>query len=103
MTLFRTIVILVGGLLIMLTVVILRAQTTRLHYEISQCERRTDQYRQQLHDGELELARLRNPMMIRQQVKETVSQLAEEASEKAEKAVKPARATKEPTKKRNRP
>jgi len=37
-TLFRTIVILAGGLVLMLSVVILRAETARLHYEISRYE-----------------------------------------------------------------
>ena len=77
MTLFRTIVVLLGGLVLMLCVVILRAETTRLHYEISQCERRADDCRQRLREAELELARLRNPMMIRQKVEEAVGELME--------------------------
>jgi len=80
MTLFRMIVVLVIGLMVMLCVVILRAETARLHYEISQCERQAEEYRQQMHDAELELARLRNPMVIRRQVKEAVDKYLEETA-----------------------
>jgi hypothetical protein len=100
MTLFRTIVVMVGGLLLMLTVVILRAETTRLHYEVSQCERRADECRQRLREGELELARLRNPMVIRQKVKDTVDEFV---GQKAEKPEKPAKPVKDAPKKRSRP
>ena len=78
MTLLRTIVVLAGALAVMLLAVILRAETTRLHYEISQCERQADDYRRQLHAAELELARLRNPMMIREKVEEAVRRLIDE-------------------------
>jgi hypothetical protein len=80
MTLFRMIVVLVAGLLVMLCVVILRAETARLHYEISQRERQAEVFRQQLHDAELELARLRNPMLMRRQVKEAVDKYLEETA-----------------------
>lgn len=77
MTLFRIIVILAAGLVMMLFVVILRAETTRLHYEISQRERQAGEYRQQLREAQLELARLRNPMLIRKKVEQAVRQLIE--------------------------
>ena len=80
MTLFRMIVILAGALVLLLIVVILRAETTRLHYEISQLERETEQYRQQWRESELELARLRNPMVIRERVRDAVRQFAEEGA-----------------------
>jgi hypothetical protein len=79
MTLFRMIVILVGGLVLLLAVVILRAETTRLHYEISKCERSADGLRQQLVEKELELARLRNPARIRQRVEQAVTRFGEES------------------------
>lgn len=63
------IVVLSGGLAVMLVVVVLRTETTRLHYEVSQRERQTEGLHQQLRESELELARLRNPMLIREQVK----------------------------------
>jgi cell division protein FtsL len=65
MTLFRMIVVLVCGLVLLLAVVVLRAETTRLHYEISQCEQEAYELRRQLHEAELERARLRNPTRIR--------------------------------------
>ncbi len=74
MTLFRIIAFLVGGLLLLLVVVIQRAETTRLHYEIARCERSADELRQQLREAELELARLRNPRRIRQSMEQALSQ-----------------------------
>ncbi len=78
MTLFRIIVLLAGGLLLLLTVVTLRAETTRLHHEISRCERAADEIRQELVEAELELARLKNPTRIRQRMEQAVSRFAEE-------------------------
>ncbi|MCK4341816.1 MAG: hypothetical protein KAY37_08855 [Phycisphaerae bacterium] len=72
MTLFRMIVILAGGVALLLCVVILRAETTRLHYEISQCELQAEEMRLRLRAAELELARLRNPMVMRKKVAEAV-------------------------------
>lgn len=77
MTLLRTLVLLVGGLLAMLAVVILRAETTRLAYEVSQCEQRAEVCRQQLREAELELARLRNPMVIRDKAQRVVKDMLE--------------------------
>ena len=91
MTLFRTIVVLVGALALMLCVVILRAETARLHYDISQRERVAEEYRQQLHDAELELARLRNPMVIRQQVKEAIGRYQEKDAPPPPPAPRPSR------------
>lgn len=78
MTLFRMIVVLVGALAVLLCVAILRAETTRLHYEISARERRAAECCQQLREAELELARLRNPMLIRDQVQRVVRSIMEE-------------------------
>lgn len=77
MTLFRTIVVLVGGLALLLVVVVLRAETTRLHFELSKCESRADEIRQELTYAELELARLRNPGRIRQQIQDALSDFEE--------------------------
>ena len=60
--------------MLLLTVVALRAETVRLHYEVSQLEHRADACREHLRAAELELARLRNPMLIRQRVREAVQQ-----------------------------
>lgn len=78
MTLFRILVVLAGALVLLLTVVILRAETTRLHYEVSGCEREAEALQQQLLEAELELARLRNPVRLRQRMQEAVSRLVEE-------------------------
>jgi hypothetical protein len=78
MTLFRMITVLVGGLLLLLMVVILRAETTHLHYVSAGYQHSAEELHQQLRDAELELARLRNPMRIREQVQQAASHFAEE-------------------------
>ncbi len=65
MTLFRIIFVLLGGLTLMLGVVILRADTTRLHYLTSQHDAHVQRLREQIQRAELELQRLKNPMLIR--------------------------------------
>ncbi|MBN2445334.1 MAG: hypothetical protein JXO22_01315 [Phycisphaerae bacterium] len=65
MTLARTVVVLGGTLAVMLVVVVLRTETSRLHYQMSQLDREAAVLRQQLRERELELARLRNPARIR--------------------------------------
>ena len=78
MTLPRVIVVLVGGLALLLLVVILRAETTRLHHAIARCERDADDIRQQVVEAELEMARLRNPTRIRQRMEQAVGPVIEE-------------------------
>ena len=68
MSLRRTVVILGAALATLLTVVILRAETTRLHSELSLLDRRAAVLWQELRENELELARLRNPALIRARV-----------------------------------
>jgi hypothetical protein len=68
MSLRRTVVILGVGLAILLTVVILRAETTHLHSELSLLDGRAAVLWQELREDELELARLRNPALIRARV-----------------------------------
>lgn len=65
MTLPRTIVTLSAALVVMLAVVMLRAETTRLQYETSRFDREADVLLEQFREQQLELARLRNPIMIR--------------------------------------
>ena len=74
MTLLRTIVVLVGGLALLLCVVVLRAETTRLHHEVGQCEQRTERTRQRLREIELELERQRNPILLRNRVRDALEQ-----------------------------
>ena len=59
------ILILAAILAAMMTIVMLRAETARLHYELSQYDRQARVLRQELREQELELARLRNPALIR--------------------------------------
>jgi sensor domain CHASE-containing protein len=59
------ILVLVVVLVALLAVVVLRAETTRLHYELSQFDRREAVLRLELNEKELELERLRNPALIR--------------------------------------
>ena len=68
MSLRRTVVILGVGLATLLTVVILRAETTRLHSDLSLLDSRAAVLWQELRENELELARLRNPALIRARV-----------------------------------
>ena len=65
MPLRRIIIILAGAAATMLAVAVLRAETARLHYALSQLDRRAAALRQELREKELELARLRNPARIR--------------------------------------
>ena len=67
-TLPRTIIVLVGALAIMLAVVALLAETTRVQYEQSQADRRAEELLLRLRGQELELARLRNPALIREKL-----------------------------------
>lgn len=69
MTVWRTVVILAGALLVMLATVVLRAETTRVHYELSALESEAEALRQSLREEELCLARLKNPVLIRERVK----------------------------------
>jgi hypothetical protein len=64
----RVALILAVGLLVMLGVVMLRTETVRVHYEMSVLDQQAVDLWQQLRARELELARLRNPMLIRARV-----------------------------------
>ncbi|MGE0480710.1 MAG: hypothetical protein AB7Q17_09585 [Phycisphaerae bacterium] len=70
MTLTRTVVALALLLVVMVTVVILRAETTRLGHDIAQLDARADTLVDQIREQELELTRLRNPELIRARVGE---------------------------------
>ena len=54
----------------MMSVVMVRAEITGLHYELSQLDRRTEMLRREIIDMELELERLRNPALIRARLDE---------------------------------
>lgn len=70
MTLKRLVFVLASSLVAMLAVVMLRAENRRLHYHISQHDLRADALTTQIHEKELELARLSNPRIIRERVAE---------------------------------
>jgi sensor domain CHASE-containing protein len=70
MPLRSLILLLVMVLVAMMTIVLLRAETTRLHYELSQLDRRAEILRQELDEKELELERLRSPGLIRAKLAE---------------------------------
>lgn len=74
MSIFRMIVVFLTALAVMLAVVVLRSETARLHFEVSQRERAGERMLQELRDVELELARMRNPMLIRQQVRRALQE-----------------------------
>lgn len=69
MTLFRILVVLAIALAVLLGVVALRAETTRLQYLTSKLDQEAEQSLEQLRQHELELARLRNPMIIRERAR----------------------------------
>jgi hypothetical protein len=65
MRLSRTLVLLVPALLVLLVVVMLRSETARLHYDLSQLDQRADSLLGELRELDLELARQRSPAAIR--------------------------------------
>lgn len=65
MSRLRLVLVLSASLVVLLSVVILRAETTRINYEISLLDNRAETLRLELRDKELELARYRDPARIR--------------------------------------
>ncbi|MFN0137307.1 MAG: hypothetical protein ACKVS9_14485 [Phycisphaerae bacterium] len=65
MSRLRLVIVLSTSLVVLLSIVILRAETTRINYEISQLESRAEALRLELREKELELARYRDPARIR--------------------------------------
>lgn len=70
MSIRRLIAVLGLGLVSMLAMVALRAETTRLEYELSIVDRRAESLLLELREKRLELARLSNPARIRQKFEE---------------------------------
>ncbi|RMF73696.1 MAG: hypothetical protein D6744_15325 [Planctomycetota bacterium] len=64
----RVVVVLLAAACVMLTVVVLRTETARLNREISELDREEMRLREQVRAAEIELARLRNPILLRQRV-----------------------------------
>jgi len=66
MSVRRLIAVLCCGLIAMLAMVSLRAEATRLDYELSLVDRQAEGLLLELREKKLELARLSNPARIRQ-------------------------------------
>lgn len=64
MTIPRLVVVLGLILAAMLAIVVLRADNTRLHYEMSKLDRRAELVQREIYDRQLELARLKSPTLI---------------------------------------
>jgi hypothetical protein len=69
-TLTRIIFLLLGGLALMLAVVVLRTETTRVHTRLAALDKRELELRSQIQAAELELARWRSPTLIRDRMRE---------------------------------
>jgi hypothetical protein len=67
-SLFRTIIILLAAMTVMLSAVALRAESARLHNQAARVDARLELLRRELREQELELARLRNPGKIRERI-----------------------------------
>lgn len=74
MTLTRMICLFLGALVIMLAVVILRAETTRLHHGISQLDQRDDVLRQKIRAEQIALHRERSPAELLERVRQMTAQ-----------------------------
>ncbi len=70
MSLARVIVVLVSTLAVMLAVVILRTEATRMHRRTASLDERAVVLEQELREKELELSRRRSPTEIRSRVAE---------------------------------
>lgn len=68
MSLMRLIALLGGAALVLLAVVALRAETIRIHNRIGRIDYEAESLALELRQKELELARLRNPTLIRARV-----------------------------------
>ncbi|MGD8453110.1 MAG: hypothetical protein PVJ57_14930 [Phycisphaerae bacterium] len=70
MTVRRMMILFAGALAVMATIVILRAETTRVHYEISELERRGDVLARKVKHEQLALQRALAPAALMERVKE---------------------------------
>lgn len=68
MTLFRIMLLVVGAAVVLLTVVVLRVETARLHFERGRLESDCAELVRLRDARQLELDRLRNPSTIRAQM-----------------------------------
>ncbi len=68
MTLTRTILVLVGALVVGLCAVILRTEAARHYYAVSQFDREAGELREAIDEAQIQRARWRIPERIRQEV-----------------------------------
>jgi UDP-N-acetylenolpyruvoylglucosamine reductase len=87
----RLSLVLAGALAALLSIIALRAETTRMNYEQSQLDQRAELLLQEVREKELELARLRNPALIRQRVEEMLMRRAEPEPGRERPAARPNR------------
>lgn len=71
MTVFRIVILVTGAALVLLTVVILRVETARLHFERGTLMQDCTELARLRDAHQLELDRLRNPSTIRAQMQRT--------------------------------
>ncbi|MBI5863793.1 MAG: hypothetical protein HZB38_04660 [Planctomycetes bacterium] len=82
MSIQRLVLVLVSTMAVMLTVVVLRSERTRLQFKASEYDRETDSVLQELRERELELARLSNPLLIRERLSQMRLEEPEKQAEK---------------------
>ena len=70
MTLTRMILLLFGAMAVMLSAVVLRAESARMHKRLSQLDQTEKKLHAQIAAERLELARWRTPTLIRDKVRE---------------------------------
>lgn len=68
MSIVRLVLVLLSALSVMLAVVVLRSERTRLQFQASEADRRAEALRQEVREREIELARLSNPGVIRRRL-----------------------------------
>ena len=72
MTLSRMVVVLLAAALVMLSVVALRAEATGLRHRAALVQRECAALREALAERELELAGMRDPMRMRERLRESL-------------------------------
>lgn len=68
MSLTRMLILLGGALLVMVAVVLIRAQTAALHYQRSLLDREAEALQTECRERALELTRRKNPALLRERV-----------------------------------
>ncbi len=68
MSIPRLILVMLSALGVMLTLVILRTETVRFQYKTAKAERECDSLEQDIRERELELARIGNPVALRERL-----------------------------------